>query len=332
VRQLLDITSLKESRMNVNLSTQIRFRLALVGLLIVMAVPVSAAGIPDSPDGTVLAVAEALADHHPEIIWQALPPSYQQDITELTHTFAARMDPTVWDAAFGLGRKLTGILRDKKALILDSSMLESAGDNRETIEDNWDTTVSVLGSFFESDVTRLESLKTIDWERYLSTTGRDLMNLAANASTSSGDNAYERDFKEKLRKMKVEVVSLDGEQASLRITAPDEEPEEVELTRVEGRWIPSDLAKDWEKDVAEAKQKLADLTDEEIQEGSMQAMMVIGMIDGALTEIESVDTTEELEQALQGLLGPLMGGMMQPGEPVPEGDGAGAADAPATTE
>jgi hypothetical protein len=306
---------------------------SLAALVLSVVLPAHAADIPDSPDGTVAAVAEALAGHHPEIIWQALPTSYQQDVTELTHAFAGRMDPTVWDAAFGLGRKLTDILRDKKALILESSMLESAGENREAIEDNWDATISVLDAFFESDVTRLENLKTIDWERFLATTGRDLMNLAATASKSSGEDSYERDFKQKLSQMTVEVLSSDGDQATLRVAAPDEEPEQVQLTRVEGRWIPSDLAKDWKTDVAEARQKLADLSDEEIQEGSMQTMMVVGMIDGALTEIASVETTEELEQALQGLLGPLLSGMMMgPDQPVTEADDNVESAPPAETE
>ena len=84
----------------------------------------------------------------------------------------------------------------------------------------------------------------------------------------------------------------------------------MQLTRVEGRWVPSDMAKDWDQNVAEARQKLAAVTDEEVQQGSMQAMMMIGMVDGVLAELETVETTEEFEQALQGLLGPFLGGMM----------------------
>jgi hypothetical protein len=41
--------------------------------------------------------------------------------------------------------------------------------------------------------------------------------------------------------------------------------------------------------------------------------MLIGMADAMLTEIAAVESAEELDQVLQGLLGPLLGGLMQPG-------------------
>ena len=185
--------------------------------------------------------------------------------------------------------------------------------------------IGVLDSFVSSDVSRLETLKTVDWERYLATTGRELMNLAAETSKARGDDAFEREFAARLRQTTVEVVSRDGDQATLRMTAPGEEPEELPLTRVEGRWVPSEMAADWNEKVAAAKQKLASLTDEEVAQGSAQAMAVIGMVDGLLTQLESVETSEQLEQAIQGMLGPLLGGFMQPGE------GEAAIEEPAAT-
>ncbi len=151
--------------------------------------------------------------------------------------------------------------------------------------------VGVLDGFFSSDVSRLETLRTINWESYLQTTGRDLMNRAAEASKASGDDSFDRDFTQKLKKTKIEVVSRDGDQATVRASAPDEEPEDLQFTRVEGRWIPSDMAAEWDQNIADAKQRLATLSDEEIQQKSMQAMMAIGIVDGMLTELESVETS-----------------------------------------
>ena len=278
--------------------------------LMAVGLPAVAAEIPNTPDGTVRAVAEGLADRHPEVLWQALPPTYQKDISELTHAFAERMDPAVWDATFGIGRRTAALLSDKKDLILSSSMLQAAGEGREDVEGEWDGMVSLLDSFFASKLSDLDTMKTIDWEEYIATTGRDLMNLAAEKSKADGDDTFDREFTQKLLQTKVEVVSIEGDNATLRATAPDEDPEEMQLTRVEGRWVPSDMAKDWDQNVAEARQKLAAVTDEEVQQGSMQAMMMIGMVDGVLAELETVETTEEFEQALQGLLGPFLGGMM----------------------
>ena len=278
--------------------------------LMAAGLPALAAEIPTTPDGTVRAVAAGLADRHPEILWQALPPTYQKDISELTHSFAEKMDPAVWEATFGIGRRLAGLLRDKKDIILSSSMMQAAGEEREQVEGGWDEMVSSLDSFFASKVSNLDAMKTIDWEEYIATTGRDLMNLAAEKSKADGDDTFDREFTQKLLQTEVEVISTEGDNATLRMTAPDEDPEEMQLTRVEGRWVPNDMAKDWDKNVAEARQKLAAVTDEEIQQGSMQAMMMIGMVDGVIAQLETVETTEEFEQALQGVLGPFLGGMM----------------------
>jgi hypothetical protein len=139
------------------------------------------------------------------------------------------------------------------------------------------------------------------------------MNQAAEVSKARGDDAFDREFAGKLRQSKIELVSRDGNQATVRMSAPDEEPEELQLTRVEGRWVPSEMAVDWDVKVAAAKEKLATITDEELAQGSAQAMVVIGMADAMLTQLATVESAAELDQALQGLLGPLLGGLMQPG-------------------
>jgi hypothetical protein len=282
----------------------------IAALVMALTVPALAVDIPDSPEGTARAVANALADRHPEVLWQALPPTYQKDISELTHAFAAKMDPAVWDAAFGIGRKTAALLRDKKDIILASSTFQSAGEKSGDVASGWDSMVSLLDSFFASGVSSLDALKTMDWESYLATTGRDLMNLAAEKSKASGDDAFDREFVQPLKQTEIEVVSNDGDTATLRMTAPGEEPEEQRFTRVEGRWVPAEMATDWDKNVAEARQKLAAITDEEIEQGSMQAMMMIGMVDGVLTQLQAVETPEEFDQSLQAILGPFLGGMM----------------------
>jgi hypothetical protein len=108
-------------------------------------------------------------------------------------------------------------------------------------------------------------------------------------------------------------VSREDDVATVRISAPGEDPEEISLTLVEGRWVPTDMAQDWDANMAEAKQEIADITEEQMVEGKMQAMMMFGMADAALDQLAVVNSTEELEQALQGLMGPLMG--MGPGAP-----------------
>lgn len=290
-----------------------RDRGSLMGLLVlpVLAALVApaavAANLPGSPDGTVRAVSQALADGHPEVVWQALPASYQEDVTEITHAFAAKMDPEIWNGVFRVGRKAVGVLRDKKQYILDSALVNASGDKKADVEANWDTVVGLLDSVFASDLASLESLKTMDWEHYLATTGAAVM---AKAATMSSTSAKEHeDFVAKLRASKVEVVSQDGDSAVLRMSTPGEEPEEASFTRVEGRWVPAEMAAKWDADMADARQKIAAITPEQMAQGKAQAMAMIGMVEGVVDQLAAAETKDEFEQAMKNALGPFMGMM-----------------------
>ncbi|MCK5377282.1 MAG: hypothetical protein KAJ97_09385 [Acidobacteria bacterium] len=283
-------------------------RLAAVMIAVALAsLTAHSADLPDSPDGTVKAVLQNLVDQHPEVLWQALPPSYQKDITEVTHAFANRMDQEIWDAAFGLGLKAAGVLRDKKQLILESSLMEAAGDEQARIEGNWDAVVGVLQDVFSSDISKLETLKTIDWEQFLKTTGTEIMSRASDISTAENAEEKSEDLIAMLQQTTVETVSRDGDVATVRISAPGEDPEEISLTLVEGRWVPTDMTEEWEEGVAEAKQEIAEISDEEIAEGKAQAMALLGMVDATLDQLAAVNSSEEFEAAMQDILGPFKG-------------------------
>jgi hypothetical protein len=260
---------------------------------------VHAGDLPKGPDGAVKEVLERLADRQPEVLWQALPPSYQDDITELTHAFAAKMDPELWDAIFQLGEKAVGVLRDKKPFILESSMMQAAGDRRDEVEENWDSAVAVMDSLFSSEVSNLDNLKAMDWERFLKTSGAEIMNRAAESSAERGKG--DEDFIAELQQTKVELIDRDGDSATVRLSAPDEEPEEVALLLVEGRWVPADMAKDWDTDVAEAKRDIEAVSEEELANSKMQVMMFIGMADAVLDQLAAVNSTEEFEQAMESI-------------------------------
>ncbi len=264
--------------------------------------------IPASPDGTVQFVAEEVAAGHPEVVWEALPQTYQSDITELTHLFANTIDPEVWNKTFAVLRKTAVVLQDKKDLFLGSQMLSMAQDRQDEVADNWDTAAVVLSTLVNSDIGNLESLKTIDWSQFLATTGAQLMQVAKETSAATEDNDFETEFLAKVKGMDIEVLeNIDGT-AKLRISAPDEEPEEFQMTLVEGRWIPSDMAKDWDQNVAEARTKLESVTPETTAQQKMQIMMFVGMADAFVDQVAQAKTSEELDQMLQGILGGMMGG------------------------
>jgi len=273
--------------------------------------------LPDTPDGTVVVVAEQLADHHPEIVWAALPESYRADINEITATFAEKMDPEVYDHAFALVIRAIEVLDDRKDVILASETFRSSGADADEIRNGLSNTQAYIKTLKASDIATLEGLGNVDWKQFLATTGAQMLEHAASIETEDGGKPLDD-----LETLNVETLDVTGDRATLRISSEDHEPEEVEMARVEGRWIPAEVADEWPQNIEEARQGLAELTPEKMAAQKTQIMMFFGMADGLIEQIASLQTPEEFDAAIGPMLAPFMGaasvGMMGDDEELEE--------------
>ena len=258
--------------------------------------------LPETPDGTVVVIAQQLLDHNPEIIWEALPKSYRTDINEITSAFAEKMDPEVYNRAFSLVMRAVEVLDDRKDIILASETFRSSGADGDEIRMGLANTQAYIKTMKASDIATLEGLGKVDWRQFLATTGAQMLEHAESIETDDGDNPLDD-----LKTLKVETLDLSDDRATLRISSEDHEPEEVEMARVEGRWIPADLAGEWPKQNAEIRRLLAEYTPEEMAAKKTQIMMFFGMADGLIEQIASLQTPEEFDAAIGPMLAPFMG-------------------------
>jgi len=258
--------------------------------------------IPDTPDGTVTFVAQNLVDHHPEVIWQALPESYRQDITEITATFAEKMDPAIYDRSMALTARAIEVLKEKKNLIFESTTFQSAQLDPTEIDQALDSTFAMAETVLASQISTVYGLSTIDWEQYLATTGALLLEQASALKIEDAEDPFGE-----LATLEVETVTATDETATLRLVTANEEPEEVEMVRVEGRWIPAEFAKEWPEMAANARQKLDELTPESMAAMKTQAMMGLGMAEGLIEQIATFESAEQFDAAVGPLLQGLMG-------------------------
>jgi hypothetical protein len=257
--------------------------------------------IPDTPDGTVTFVAQNLVDHHPEVIWLALPESYRQDITEITATFAEKMDPTIYDRTMALTRRAVEVLKEKKSLIFESTTFQSTQVDAAEIDQALTSTFAMAETVLASQISTLYGLGTIDWEQYLATTGALLLEQASALKIEDTEDPFGE-----LATLEVETVTATDETATLRLMTANKEPEEVEMVRVEGRWIPAEFAKEWPEMVANARLKLDELTPESMAAMKTQAMMGLGMAEGLIEQIATFESAEQFDAAV----GPLVQGLM----------------------
>ena len=276
------------------------------------------ATLPASPDGTIEVIALNLADNHPEILWEAMPESYRTDIDEITALFAAKMDPELYDRSMALALNFVEVVQSKQDIILASNTVAGTGVDVAEIEARMAPTFAIMRTLFASEVSTLAGLAAIDWQQYLAGTVAQLMAQADAIEPVEGEDPFLL-----LDSLEVEVLEETADNALVRITAEDQDPEEVALTRVENRWVPTDMAEQWDAKVAEARTSLEEITPEKMQEMKGQAMFGLAMAEGFVTQLATIETSEEFDATVGPMLQGILGGM---GNFMPDSSGAGYED------
>ena len=282
------------------------FRTMLAALLATAVVVSScaAAGLPQSPDGAVHNVVRGLAANHPEVMWQALPASYQSDINGLVRDFADQMDPEVWNRSFGVFSKATQVLSEKKEFILANPLVAQQLLEKPEIEQNWDGIVDLLNIVAASQISTLDQLGDLDIEDFLANTVGEVMAQAEVLAALSSENP--RKELDKLQKLSVNLISNDGSVAVLEIGDDGEELRQVAFTQVEGKWIPREMAQEWHTTIEHARSELAEVSNQELLQNKEAILGSLTMTEGALDGMLAAQDINQFNMALQSLIGAVM--------------------------
>lgn len=288
----------------------------------------------DTPDAAARAVVAGLESGNLRVVWDALPASYQKDVNELIRTFAANMDPDLWKGGTDIVKKVQQILETKKTFIL---AYPAVAPHAEQLKPNYDKIVDVLKAIVASELADLSKLKTFEMSKFVDGSGKKIMDkLAALAKEADQAGVTKDSFGvpvpdlPDLKKVKFTTVSMDGDSAKLRIEEEGKDPQEHEAVRIEGKWLPKDMAAGWSEGIAAAKAKLGSMGPE-LQKNKQQAMAPLAFVNMVLGGILAAKTQEEFNQAIDTLKN-LAGGAMAgpgaggagPGGAGPGGPGPGA--------
>jgi hypothetical protein len=269
---------------------------------------------PQTPDGALRNIQESVTQNHPVEIFKALPASYRADIDALVVDAAQRMDAEIWAQSSDVLKQAVGLMKSKRALLLASPMMDST-PNKADIEKSWDAGISILEALVNSDFAKLDRLRKGNVEGLLAGDGAAIMAQVTRLMENSEQTAEAGKQLAKLKAMRVSVVSEDGDSAVVKVEAPDEEPEMVDMVRVEGVWIPREMADGFKEGIAETRKSLEtmDFTTEEGKQKRTMVLMQLGAIKPMLTQLEKAKTQAELQSVFGGLMMGLMGGM-NPGQ------------------
>ena len=284
------------------------FTLLLIGTLPLLSGCGSStqqAGPPEGPAESMQYLMQGVADQKMEVVWEFLPASYQSDVNGLAHQFADKMDPEIYNEMFAIAQRVAKLLQDKKEYILKNKMLESPKTSPEEVAKYYDPGVDILATLANSDLSTIEKLKTFDGGKFLSTSGSQIAKDFATISGLMPQKEGDPGFTEKLKQAKVTLVSAEGDQATIKIEVPGETTKEEVMVKVEDKWIPQTLAKNWKSKIESAQQSLDKLKPEDITSKKDQAMAGFKQLNATLAQLENAKTEKEFNEQFTNQVRPL---------------------------
>lgn len=270
------------------------------------------------PDEVVREVIQALLDNKPELIWAALPATYQQDVHDLIKVLGQKMDAQLYKQTFAVLQKVVNVLRNKKEFIIrmmgtdpmiSEMMKQSGGVSQQQIGQSWDGVVLVLDTFLNSELSDTNFLANPDMNKFLQSTGAKLMVQFDTLSKFVPQEQLKGKSKELLKGIKVTPVSEKGEDAEVSIEVAGK-VESLKMKKVEGKWIPAEMAVAWKPQIATAKTELeTSLAKTMSPEDKLQFTMVLGLVGGAADKLEAAKTQPEFTAAFYSVAGQFMGSL-----------------------
>lgn len=264
--------------------------------------------VDDSAEAAVRYIMEGVKNGQPVVAWNALPERYQNDLNGVVRGFGETMDPEIWKQVTETLGNVQKILVDKEEFILNHPAV-SANPNADSVKSAVPQMAALFGTIIDAS-SDLEALKTFDGGQFMTSTGASvlkqidtLQKLAPPGSTPGPVGLAA------ISDVKIETLSTTDDTATLQSTGPDGRTEKIELVRVEGKWLPKDMAEKWDQEIANAQQALKTLP-ETLQQMKPQVAMMTGVVNGALTPLQSAATQEQFNDAVQGVQGMVMGLVM----------------------
>lgn len=254
---------------------------------------------PDTADGAAKAIVTGLSAHKPVVLWDAMPASYQKDVDGLVKEFAGKMDAELYDKGFTVAKKVIKVLKDKKDFVLGHPMV---GANplvkKDDLVKHYSDVIGLLDTLVTSDISSHAKLASFDVRKFLDNTGSAMMQQSAKLAGMAPMDPFAM-----LAKIKVEPGKAEGDKTYVKTTDPEGKVEETEFVKVEGKWIPADMSKEWKGGIEEAKKAIGGITKEEIAKQKMQAMAMLAKAEGVIDTLAKADSQEAFNQAVAGIMG-----------------------------
>jgi len=281
----------------------------------------------NTPDGTIKYVLNGLADNKPEVLWEALPAKYQKLIHDEIKKSGASVDAEIQAKTIDVLKKATGVLKNKKTLIIETVQAMSGGQGEglpPELTENWDDVVSLLEIVVNSKAMTPEWLKDPDIGAVLKEDGGKLMSspafeklinmgLKEDADPDAAKDLAE--FRKWIKSVDVTLVSSTETTAKVKLSltrGESVETEEIDMVKMEDRWLPKEMAEDIVPVITDIKKgmPMGQMLGTDAQMSGQQKAQLLGFlntVDKALDTINNAADSNELMAAVGQMMGGALG-------------------------
>lgn len=255
---------------------------------------VAEATVPDKPEEVVKSAAEAIRDDKPVAAYALLPESYQKDIQGVVSHATGKLDKEI----FELGAKLVTVAAscaEKHADKIAGLVPPGAApfDVKEGLA-KYAETVKILE---EAKLLDYESVKGLDLAGFLAKDAPKLMKQGKFAFEKGSPEDYKK-FQDGMKSITATAKSAEGDKAQVELKMGEEEAETIDLVKVEGRWVPAEMAEGWKGGIDEAKKGIDEGLDE-LNKNKAQFKPMLEAALAALTEFEKSGDPKALEEMMK---------------------------------
>lgn len=223
-------------------------------------------------------------------LWDSIPASYQTDIEGLAHDFGAKVDTEIYNESIKTLTSISSMLKNKKEIIIEIINENTPAEKKEEIAkatENYDSFVDLINAIVSSKIKDTEGLKTLNVQEFLG----EIQPQVAKVAEAGFAIAVKEEKNAWMNDPKCELISKTDDTAEVKDPASTD-GKTIKLSRVEDRWVPTEMVTDWSKNIEEAKKGIASMEAME----PMQKQMALGImraLQASAKKLEDSATKEE---------------------------------------
>lgn len=261
-------------------------------------------------------VVQELKKDNPLVLWDALPPKYQQDVEQLLTTASTKLDPGTFRTIRLTRDNLIKVLRTKKDFVLGNAKLKEQLGSTD-ISKSYDPGLELLEAYLAPEILTPDRYKSGKIRELL---GKYLVNVAAKGKAlekTLPDNKNISLAMDLNKDFAYTVEQMGSDSATLKVTVKDQASPPVVLQLVDGHWLPKPMVENWESQIAAAQQQLAQITPDQAKQIHQSVVGAVGLfVNPQIVQLQNAGSQSEFDGYIDALLeigkGSLGGGLPAP--------------------